>query len=185
VSARAAQKPASMDLRLQAGRASRGVHGQKRGAVEQLLKPPLSGYRIDMTRKNPSAPQKTKDTAPQANIPHDFGIPIKRVKASGLLDSNGCCCYDTHIAWLHNSLARKCFSSKGWVEQLRSGLSPAGRSAGSCRAHQKWFCRKRLPLSPPRVTTSRRNGESASRMCCLRSNQGTFFSTGLAGGNVR
>jgi hypothetical protein len=59
---------------------------------------PCPGYRIDIARKNPSVRQKKKDTAPQANIPHDFGTPIKRGKASGLLDSNGCCCYDTHIA---------------------------------------------------------------------------------------
>ena len=65
-----------------------------------LLNPPLSGYRIDITRKNPSARQKKKDTDPQANISHDFGTPIKRGKASGLLDSNGGCCYDTHIAYV-------------------------------------------------------------------------------------
>ena len=39
----------------------------------QLLNPPSSGYRIDITQKNPSFLQKTKDVALQADIPHDFG----------------------------------------------------------------------------------------------------------------
>jgi benzoate-CoA ligase len=86
---------------------SSGSTGRPKGALHshanpywQLLNPPLSAYRIDIARKNSSARQKKKDTAPQANIPHDFGTPIKRGKASGLLNSNGCCCYDTHIAWI-------------------------------------------------------------------------------------
>jgi hypothetical protein len=66
--------------------------------LSQLLNPPLSDYRIDITRKNPSDRQKKKDTAPQANISHDFDTSIKRGKASGLLDSDEGCCYDTHIA---------------------------------------------------------------------------------------
>ena len=40
---------------------------------EQLLNPPPSGYRIDITWENPSVLQKTKDVTLQANIPHDFG----------------------------------------------------------------------------------------------------------------
>jgi len=39
----------------------------------QLLNPPPSGYRIDITWENPSVLQKTKDVTLQANIPHDFG----------------------------------------------------------------------------------------------------------------
>jgi hypothetical protein len=39
----------------------------------QLLNPPLPAYRIDITWKNPSVIQKTRDVALQANIPHDFG----------------------------------------------------------------------------------------------------------------
>ena len=63
-----------------------------------LLNPPLSGYRIDIARKNPNARQKKKETASKANIPYDFGTSIKRSKASGLLNYNRCCCYDTHIS---------------------------------------------------------------------------------------
>jgi len=40
---------------------------------QQLLNPPPSGYRIDITWENPSVLQKTKDVTLQANIPHDFG----------------------------------------------------------------------------------------------------------------
>jgi len=76
-----------------AGQGTSGCAG-----ILQLLNPPLSGYRIDITRKNPSDRQKKKDTAPQASILHDFDTPIKRGKASGLLDSDEGCCYDTHIA---------------------------------------------------------------------------------------
>ena len=41
--------------------------------AQQLLNPPPSGYRIDITWENPSVLQKTKDVTLQANIPHDFG----------------------------------------------------------------------------------------------------------------
>jgi hypothetical protein len=50
------------------------LDGQKRAYLEQLLNPPPSGYRVDVTRKNPSALQKTKAIALQANISHDFGV---------------------------------------------------------------------------------------------------------------
>jgi hypothetical protein len=63
----------------------------------QLLNPPLPVYRIDITWKNPSALQKTKDVVSQANIPHDFGAAIKCGKAIGLLSFNGFRCYGTHI----------------------------------------------------------------------------------------
>ena len=47
--------------------------GWLQARVMQLLNPPPSGYRIDITWENPSVLQKTKDVTLQANIPHDFG----------------------------------------------------------------------------------------------------------------